>query len=245
MVKEFVKDCDEMGFMSSWKLTQSIKKAAEDRKKEIKKVSSNSKDKAYKKKELLYTIDELHKDFDALTPDERREKGRALVQDIVDYGFLKEFTKAGNVEVSADESGDKDQRMVKFPKLKDKDWNKESTLKAPKRILNPILDPIDITKLNTKDKKRWEEVLNYLYNELPEDEEVMSSLLTKEQQDMIDNYRRKKPSASTSKASKVNTPPTNVASLSIGLTRFSFYLTNQMSHIAKRATRHHLFQKRR
>lgn len=256
MIKDFVKDCEETGFMSSWKLTQNLQKAEEERRKDIKKVSNSSKEKEFKKKELLYSIDQLHQKFDTLTPSERREKGQAIVRDISDYGFLKEFTKKGNVEVSASDSGDRDERIVQFPKLKSKDWDKEPSIKAPKRIMNPILDPIDISRLTSSEKKRWQEVLNFLYNELPEDDSVMQSLLTEEQKEFVEFYKskygtRSSPagksgaSSSSSESSGVVTPPTNLASLSIGLTRFSFYLNNQMSHIAKRATRHHLFNRKK
>mmetsp|Transcript_13008 Transcript_13008/g.24636 ORF Transcript_13008/g.24636 Transcript_13008/m.24636 type:complete len:799 (+) Transcript_13008:69-2465(+) len=248
MVKDFVKDCDEIGFMSSWKLTESIKQSREDRKKDIKKVLGNSKEKAYKKKELLFNIGELEKNFEALSPSQRKEKGMQLVQDIVDYGFLKEFTKGGNVEVSASEGGDGNQRIVKFPGLKTKDWNREASGKAPKRILNPILDPIDVTKLSKGERKRWQKVLDYLYNELPEDDSVMKTLLTKEQQEFVNFYNKKyggkgKAAGSAGESQGIVTPPTNVASLSVGLTRFSFHLTNQMKALSKRATRLKNFRK--
>jgi len=109
MVKDFVKDCDEMGFLSSWKLTESIKQAREQRQKDIKHVQGSGKEKEFKKKELMHNIDELSRDFDSLTARERKEKGRAIVEDIVDYGFLKDFTKSGAVEVSAAEGDDGNQ----------------------------------------------------------------------------------------------------------------------------------------
>ncbi|QDZ23721.1 hypothetical protein HOP50_11g62610 [Chloropicon primus] len=234
MVKEFVKDCDEMGFMSSWKLTQSIQKASEERKKDIKRVQGSSKEKAFKKKELIYGIDELHKNFDSLSPAERREQGMALVQDITDYGFLKEFTKDGNVEVAAVEGGSSNDRMVSFPKLKSKDWKAEPTKRAPKRMLNPIMDPIDITKLAGPEKKRWQKVLDYLYNDLPEDDKVMETLLTKEELEKAKGVKFGG-RAAAGRGGGAPTPP--VASLSIGLTRFSFALNRQMSYLSKRATR--------
>jgi len=233
MVKDFVKDCDELGFMSSWKLTEGIKKATEDRKKDIKRVQGSSKEKDFKRKELLFGIDELHREFDGLSPAERSEKGMSLVQDITDYGFLKEFAKEGSIEVMAAESGDANDRVVSFPKLKSKDWAKEADSKEPKRILNPILDPIDISKLEAPERKRWQKVLDYLYNDLPEDEEVMETLLTKEQLERARGAAGARAGAGRGGGGR-DVP---VASLSIGLTRFSFALNRQMSHIAKRATR--------
>merc|ERR1711934_1045797 len=212
MVKDFVKDCDDIGFMSSWKLTETMKKASEDRNKDIKRVQSSSKDKKFKKQELLFTMDDLHKNFDAYTPRERREKGMQVIQDITDYGFLKEFTKDG----------------AKAP------------VKAePKRILNPILDPIDISKLSPSEKRRWEKVLDYLYNDLPEDDEVFMKALTEEQKEFVSKYKAQ---AEPRRPARAATPP--VASLSIGLTRFSFALNRQMSALAKRATRKHFFGNR-
>merc|ERR1711934_721970 len=158
----------------------------------------------------------------------------------------------GNVEVTASDSGDRNERIVQFASLKSKDWDKEPLVTTPERIMSPILDPIDISKLTSSERKRWQEVLNFLYNELPEDDSVMQSLLTEEQREFVDFYKSKygtkgkssSSSSSSSSESGVVTPPTNLASLSIGLTRFSFHLTNQMSHLAKRATRHHLFKRK-
>ena len=110
---------------------------------------------------------------------------------------------------------------------------KEAASKEPKRILNPILDPIDISKLEAPERKRWQKVLDYLYNDLPEDEEVMETLLTKEQLERARGAAGARAGAGRGGGGR-DVP---VASLSIGLTRVSFALNRQMSHIAKRATR--------
>jgi len=115
------------------------------------------------------------------------------------------------------------------------------------------MDPIDITRLTSAERKRWHKVLDYLYNELPNDDAVMSTLLTKDQQDFVNFYqtkyggdgKKKSGGSSGGSSSSVVTPPTNLASLSVGLTRFSFCLNNQMAQIAKRATRKFRFLDRR
>merc|ERR1712157_133496 len=105
---------------------------AEERKKDIKKVKSSKKDREFKKKELEHTIRELNTQFYSLSPTERKEKGQTLARDIVDYGFLKEFTKKGHVEVKASEKGNRNERIVNFTALKSKDWDKAQSTGAPK-----------------------------------------------------------------------------------------------------------------
>ena len=140
--------------------------------------------------------------------------------------------------------------MAQFSRLKGRDWDEKASKKVPKHIVNPIVDPINIEKLPLEDRLRWQKVLDYLYNDLPEDESVMMTLLNEEQQEFVEFYKKKyrnsKKGGTSNESNKTPVvPPTNLASLSIGLTRFSFYINKSMSYVAKRAVRHDVFKRKK
>ena len=238
MIKTFIKDCEDLGMVSAWKLARDMQAADKRRDKEIKTVTSDTKAKKVKRMELMYRLNSLQKDFYQLSPEVRHERGMTLAQDIADFGFMKDFVKAGEVEVARMGEGGK-QKLAIFTRLKEKEWDRAAERTKVSHIINPVMDPFDINKLSDEDKKHWHTVLEYLYNDLPEDDTSMELLLTDEQKKFLDFVRSKQESEDAKDAAPGALPGgmPRIGSLSIGLTRFSFSINRAFSAQAKRATR--------
>ena len=163
---------------------------------------------------------------------ERRDHEAELAKQI------DRIVKAGEVEVARMGEGGK-QKLAIFTLLKEKEWDRAAERTKVSHIINPVMDPFDINKLSDEDKKHWHTVLEYLYNDLPEDDTSMELLLTDEQKKFLDFVRSKQESDDGKDAAPGALPGgmPRMGSLSIGLTRFSFSINRAFSAQAKRATR--------
>ena len=154
-------------------------------------ILKTQKDRGYrrnKRAELLDRIDRLRTDFYTLEPRERYERNSEIVVDVIDFGFLEDLRKAGQVTVEGLEGGGGEgghaaaEPTASLAGLKDMDW--EAPQAAPldrKYFRNPLLDPVLERDLTEPERQTHRKVLDYLYRRLPRDDESMKLLYTNRQ----------------------------------------------------------------
>ena len=195
--QDFVQDLEEKFMYPASEFTKSMYRNESVRQAQILTTQKNRRYRRNKRAELLDRIGRLEKDFDRLEPKERFERNSEIVVDIVDFGFLDDLRRAGEVEVEgleppvgsagAAEASGGGEALAPDPtaclaRLKGRDWQAPPELALDRKYFrNPLLDPVLERDLSEPDRQAHRRVLDYLYRRLPQDDESMKLLFTNKQ----------------------------------------------------------------
>ena len=186
--QRFLEDLDVKHGSSASKFVKEMYKKESMRKSAILDARRDRGYRRVKRQELDRRIAALKETFYSLSPTERREENFEILSDVVDFGMLKDFMKTGAVVVTGEDGDAASLRKVEsgstaaLAALDDMDWEAPAELKPRKYMVNPLVDPVTTAELDDPEQRRvHQEVLNYLYNVLPRDEDSVKMLFTNKQ----------------------------------------------------------------
>ena len=185
--QDFVQELEEKFMHPASEFTKSMYRNESVRQAQILKTQKDRRYRRNKRAELLNRIDRLQEDFYKLEPRERYQRNSEIVVDVIDFGFLEDLRRAGQVTVEGLEGGGEGGNAAAEPTaslagLRGMDWEAPQAAALDRKYFrNPLLDPVLERDLTEPERQTHRKVLDYLYRRLPQDDESMKLLYTNRQ----------------------------------------------------------------